>query len=174
MAHGTMEAYEYVRQMDRAGRIADSPRDKIQKAATTLLCDTTQKRDFALPTAARASRILGPISRHLTAQIIPMIRNAARGSRPGSAVGTLRVLCNGMCTAKRFHVGNEEQTCRIGCFGEPVCSSHYNRYPLLFNILITIWRNAGVQLQGDQLFHDLITQTFIKKPSTWNRGYGCY
>ena len=26
-----------------------------------------------------------------------------------------------MCTAKRFHVGNEEQTCRIGCIGEPDC-----------------------------------------------------
>ena len=32
-----------------------------------------------------------------------MIRNAARASRPGLDVGMLRVLCDGMCTAKRFH-----------------------------------------------------------------------
>ena len=35
------------------------------------------------------------------AKILPMIRNAARVSRPGLAVGILRVLCNGKCTAKR-------------------------------------------------------------------------
>ena len=39
------------------------------------------------------------------------------------------MLCTGTCTAKRFHVDKEEQTCRIGCIGEPDC--HYNRCPLL-------------------------------------------
>ena len=43
---------------------------KIQKAVTTLLCDTTQKRDFALPIAKGASRVSGPISRHFVAQIL--------------------------------------------------------------------------------------------------------
>ena len=51
----------------------------------TLLCDMIPKRDFALPIAARATRILGPISRHLMAQIIPMTRNAASAARPGLA-----------------------------------------------------------------------------------------
>ena len=102
----TMEAYGYVRQMDRAGRIADSSRDKIQKATTTLLCDTNQKSDFALPIAKRASKFVGPISRHHVAQILPMIRNAALASRPGLAV--------------------EEQTCRVGCPDEPDRLSHHN------------------------------------------------
>ena len=57
------------------------------KAATTLLRDAIQIRDFAVPIAARASRILGPISRHLMEQIIPMICDAARASRLGFAVG---------------------------------------------------------------------------------------
>ena len=55
MSCSTMEAREYVYQMDRAGRIADSPEKKIQKAATTLLCDTIQKRDFASRIAAPES-----------------------------------------------------------------------------------------------------------------------
>ena len=59
MAVSTMEADEYVHQMDRTGKIADSPSDGTQKAATTLLCDTVQKRDFALPVARRASQVLG-------------------------------------------------------------------------------------------------------------------
>ena len=110
----TMGAYEYVCHMDRAGRSADSTSDKKQKAATALLRDTIPKRDFALPIATRASKILGPISRHLMAQIIPMMCTAARASRPGLASGILRVLCNGMCVAKRFYVDDEEQHCRAG------------------------------------------------------------
>ena len=82
MACSTMEAYEYVCHIDRVGSIADSPSDKKQEAATALLCDTIQKRDFAVLITARASRILGPISRHLMAQVIPMICNSARASRP--------------------------------------------------------------------------------------------
>ena len=83
MACSTMEAYEYVCHMDLAGSVADSPSDKKQEAATALLCDTIHKRDLAFLITARASRILGPISRHLTAQVIPMICDAARASRPG-------------------------------------------------------------------------------------------
>ena len=100
----TMEASEYTSHSDHAGRIADSPSDKKQKAATTLLRDAIQKQDFSLPIAARASKIFGPISRHLMAQILPMICNAARASRPGLAVGILCVLCNGMCAAQRIHM----------------------------------------------------------------------
>ena len=114
MAHSTMEAYEYVRHLDHAGRIADY---------------LIQNRDFARPIAARASRILGPISRYLMAQIIPMICTAARAPRPGLAVGVLRVLFNGMCTAQRFHMDDKEQQCRVGCSDEPDSLSHYNECP---------------------------------------------
>ena len=58
MAHSTMEACEYVRHLDHAGKIADSPSNKKQKAATTLLRDEIQKRDFATPIAARVSKSL--------------------------------------------------------------------------------------------------------------------
>ena len=143
------------------GKIPDSPNHRIQKAATTLLCDTIQNRDFALLVARRASKALDPISGFHVAQILPVICKAARASRPELAVGTLRMLCNGVCTAKRFHVDNEEQTCRVGCSDEPDCLSHYNRCPLLPDILVTIWRNAGIHLRGT-LFHDLITQILYR------------
>ena len=73
MAHRTMEAHACVRHLDHAGKIADSPSDKKQKAATALLRDAIQMRDFSLPIATRSSKILGPISRHLMAQILPMM-----------------------------------------------------------------------------------------------------
>ena len=115
---------------------------------------------------------LGPICRHLMAQVIPMIRNDAHASLPGLAVGILHVLCNGLCTAKRFHVDNEEQTCRVGCIDEPDCLSHYNRCPLLSNIFVTIWRKARVHLGPfiSRLYHSNFTQ----KPSKWDRCHENY
>ena len=55
---------------------------------------------------------------HLMAQILPMMWNAARCSRPRLAIGVLRALCNGMCRAQRFHMDGEEQRCRAGCRDE--------------------------------------------------------
>ena len=80
-------------------------------------CSATRSkiRDFAAPIAARASKIFGPISLHLIAQILPMMCNAARASRPGLAVGVLRCLCNGMCAAQRLHMDGVEQRCRARC-----------------------------------------------------------
>ena len=158
MAHSTMEAFERASHLDHAGRSADSPSSKKQKAATTLLRDVIPKRDFSLPIAARATKILGPISRHLKAQILPMMCNAARASRPGLAVGILPVLCNGMCTAQRFRMDGEEQRCRAGCRDEPGSLSHHNDCPLLHNFVIAAWRNAEVRPRRGHLFHDLITQ----------------
>ena len=43
MAHRTMEAFDYVRHLDHAGKIADSPSKKKHKAATTVLRDAIQK-----------------------------------------------------------------------------------------------------------------------------------
>ena len=47
--------------------------------------------------------MLGPISRHRVADILPDMKIVSRASRPGLPVGFLRILCNGLCTAQRFH-----------------------------------------------------------------------
>ena len=58
-----------------------------------------KKRNFAKPIATRDSRAFGPVSRHLTAQILLQMCLASRASRPGLAVGLSR--------------------CRAGCQDEP-------------------------------------------------------
>ena len=64
-----------------------------------------------------------------------MICTAARAPRPGLAVGILRVLCNGMCAAHRFHMDGK-RTCRAGCQDEPDSLSHYNECPLFYNFSV--------------------------------------
>ena len=81
-----------------------------------LLLDKLHTQDFAGPLACRASRVLGPISRHRVADILHHMKIVSRASRPGLLGGFLRILCNGLCSARRFHT---DHTCRIGCPDEP-------------------------------------------------------
>ena len=89
---------------------------------------------------------------------------ASRVSRPGFTVGFLRILCNGLRTAQRFHIEGDEQTCRVGCQDEPdsLSLSHYNECPLLYNMLTSIWRQATVPPRKSHLPRDLITQVFLR------------
>ena len=93
-----------VRRLDHDGKLNEFPQDKKQKAATALLRDELQKQDFAKIISLRVSRILGPVSRFRIAQILPQMKLASRASRLGVTVRCSRILCNGLCTARRFHV----------------------------------------------------------------------
>ena len=105
--------------LDRNDKLDDSPQDKKQKAATTLLRDELSKKDFAGPISLRSSMKL-----------------ASRASRPGLTDGFLRTICNGVCTAQRFHTEGDEQMSPVGCPHEPCSLSHYNECPLLYNLFI--------------------------------------
>ena len=97
----TLEAY--------VCQIADSPRGRIQKAATTIFVTRSKNATFLcqLPNGP-------PKFWDQSVEIMwRRIRNAARASRPGLAVGALRVLCNGMCTTEHFHAEDAEHSCMI-------------------------------------------------------------
>ena len=149
MACSTVEASEFVCRLDHAGKIADSPYDKKQKAATFLLRDEIQKRDFAKPVAARVSKVFGPISRFLIAQILPQICHASRAARTRPATCILRVLCNCVCTAQRFHI-------------EPDSISHDNECPLLYIFFTSTWKRAAILPRRSHLLHDSVTQIVFK------------
>ena len=68
----------------------------------------------------------------------------SRASRPGLLVGFLRILCDGLCTAQRFHTEEHDHTCRVGCPNEPDSLTHYNECHWLYNIFTSFWRHATV------------------------------
>ena len=162
MARSTAEALNIVCCLDRNGKLHDSPQDKKQKAATTLLRDALHCQDFAGPISLRASTVLGRISRYRVAHILPHMKLVSRASRPGITVGFLRILCNGLRTERRFHTEGGEQTCRVGCPDEPDSLPHCNECPLLYNIFTSIWGQATVLPQRNHLLHNLITQVFLR------------
>ena len=99
-------------------------RIKKQKVATGLLFDKLHDQDFAGPLACRASRVLGPISRYRVADIDLHLKLVSRASRPGLLLGFLRILCNGMCPAQRFHTEEHDHTCCVGCPGDMLQYCH--------------------------------------------------
>ena len=150
MVHNTVETYEIVCRLDHSGKLDESPKDKKkQKAAKALLSNELQKQDSAKPVSLRVSRILAPVSRFRTAQILPQMNLASRASRPGLTVGFLRI---------PQHVEKEEQMCRVGCLDEPDSLSHCNECPLLYNFFASVCRQATVPPRRGHLLHDLIAQ----------------
>ena len=78
MAFKTANAFDIITRLDRNDTLDDVPQDKKQKAATRLLLDKLRTQDFAGPLACRASRFLGPISRHRVADILPRMKIVSR------------------------------------------------------------------------------------------------
>ena len=122
----TANAFHIVCRLDRDDILDEVPQNKKQKVATGLLLDKLRTQDFAGPLSSRASRVLGPISRHRIVDILPHMKRVSRASRPGLLVGFVRILCNGLCTAQRFHTVENDHTCRIGCPDEPDSLTHHN------------------------------------------------
>ena len=83
-------------------------------------------------------------------------------SLPGLTVGVLRILCNGQCTAQRFHSEGDEHTCRVECPNERDSLPHCNKCPRLYDLLRSLWGQATVHPRRNQLLYDLITKVFLR------------
>ena len=111
MAFSSADAFDIVSRLDLNGTLDDVPQNKKQKIATGLLIDKLHEQDIAGPLSSRASRVLGPISRHRGADILHHIKLVSCASRPGLTVGFLRIFGNELCTAQRFYT--EEFATRV-------------------------------------------------------------
>ena len=73
MAFNTASAFDIICRLDRNDTLDDVPQNKKQKAATGLLLGKLHKQDVAGPLACRASKVLGPISRHPTCKLFRVL-----------------------------------------------------------------------------------------------------
>ena len=105
MTCSTANAFNIFCRLDDDGKLDEAQQKKKQKVATGLLRDKQNEQDFA------GRKVLGAISRYRIADILPHMKLVSRASRPGLIVGALRILCNGLCTAQRFHTEGREQMC---------------------------------------------------------------
>ena len=164
MARSTAEAFNMVCCLDRSGKLDDSPQNKKQKAATALLRDKLHEQDFAGPLSSRTSK------NSWNDQSVSHCGNSASHETCVARRSFwthcwffffLRILCNGLHTAQRFHTEGEEQLCRVGCPDAPDSLPHYNECPLLYNLFSSIWEHATALPRRGHLLHDLITRVFL-------------
>ena len=84
VAYNTTEAHDFAGRLDCAGSAMRAfYHIKMQASTTTLLCEFDQQRDLSRPVASRASKVLGPISRHCATQVLLPTRCASRHNRHG-------------------------------------------------------------------------------------------
>ena len=131
--------------------MASLMKSRRKKLATGLLRDKLYEQDFAGPISVRVSEVLGPISRRRIADILPHMKLVSRASRLGLTVGVLRILCNGLCAAQRFHTEDYGQMCRVTCPNEPDSLSLITTNALVCKICSDLF--------GDRLLY------FHEKPS---------
>ena len=143
MALSTADAFDVVCRLDRNDTLVEVPQNKKQKIATG--------RE---PWDRSVVIVLLTSCTHM--------KLVSRASRPGLLVGFLRILCNGLCTAQRFHTAEHDHTCRVGCPNEPDSLPHYNECPRLYNIFVSFWRHATILPHRNHLLHDLITRVFLQ------------
>ena len=133
LARGAADAFTIVSCLDRNGKLDDSPQDKKQMAEP--------QHCFA----GNFSRTLPDKSLYVLQEFLDRsvafalwrfsLHEFCVVCRPSwSHCWFLRILCNGFCTAQRFHTEGVEQMCRIGCLDEPDPLAHHNECPLLYNL----------------------------------------
>ena len=107
----------------------------------------------------RTTKILRPISRHRIAQILPAIHCGSRATRPGMAVGIIRMLYNGLCTSRCFFFEDDDQNGRSGCQDQQDGLRHHNQCPRLAAIFTNFWKYTSIRLGHELLLIDLITHS---------------
>ena len=161
MAHITMEAYEYVRQVDRAGKLAGSPADKTKSRHDPCYAMRLKKKE--LRRTYRHARLQSL----RTGQWVPHRADSASDVSCVAAFSLWVSLWYSTCSLQWYVYGaaiphgGEEQRCRAGCQDEPPPSlSHYNECPLQNNFFSSDWRHAVIQPRRAHLLHDLVTHIF--------------
>ena len=156
VALSTEDAFDIVCRLDRNDTLDEVPQKK-QKVATGLLLDKLHKQDFPGPLSCRASKVL---DRSVIVLLTSCTDETCFACFPCWVF--LRILCNGLCTAQRFHTEGHAHTCRVRCPNEPDSLSHYNECPRLHIFKNSFWRHATVLPQRNRFLHDLITREFLR------------
>ena len=170
MACSTANAFDIVCRLDRNGTLDEAPQKKV---AAGLLLDRVHEQDLAGPISLRASIVLGPICRYRVADILHHMKLVSRASRPGLTVGVLRILCNGLCAALRFHTEEYDHTCRVGCPNEPDSLTLQRVSPVvrhIYFLLVTCYCTSTEKPSSAWIDHPGVPA----KPSIWDSGDGLY
>ena len=82
-----------------------------QSGAATMLRQSENVLAIAESICSRSNRVLGSVNQHRVHLLMKGLCRAANSCKPGLIVGALRVACNRLCAAARFHTAEENPGC---------------------------------------------------------------
>ena len=135
---------------------------KKQKVATFLLLDKLHTQDFAGPHSRRASRVLGPISRHRIADILHHMNIVSRASRPGYSLASFASNVMGSALHGDFTLQKTITPAVWDAQMNLIPSLITMGVPRLYNIFLSFWRRATILPPRNCLLQDLIFQVFLR------------
>ena len=140
MACSNANAFNIICGLNRDGKLDEAPQNKKQNVATSFLRGKLYEQDFAGPFSLRASKSLGPISRHRIADILLHMKLVSRASRPGLTVVFFASSATGYARLKDFTLRIMNKCVGLDARMNPTLSlSHYNECPRLYDMLRSFW-----------------------------------
>ena len=86
----------------------------------------------------------------------------ANSCKAALVVGALRITCNGLCTAARFHTAEENPGCLLECHDGLDCTQHYNRCSALVDSLCSLWPGAGECISPTAIFNKFLFKIAVR------------
>ena len=80
--------------------------------------------DIAKAICSRSNRVQGFVSQHRVRLLMKGLCRTTSSCKAGLVVGALRIACNGLCTAARFHTAEENPGCLVVCHEGLDCSRY--------------------------------------------------
>ena len=118
--------------------------------------------DVASAICSRSNCALGFVLQYRVHYLVKCLCRTANSCKAGLIVGALRIACNGLCTAARFHSADDIPGCLLGCSEGLDCSRHYNQCPTLFRSLLAIWPGTGDCISPTAIFNDLLFKIAVR------------
>ena len=95
--------------MDSLRSLGNVPPRKMQSGAAALIRQSGSILDIATALCSRSNSAVGFVDQHRVLSLMEVLRWTANSCKAGLVVGALRIACNGLCTAARFHTAEENQ-----------------------------------------------------------------
>ena len=121
IAHFTDAAFHLVTEWTASRSLRDLPYHRMHSGAAAVIRQSGNLLDIASAICSHSNCALGVFSQHRVHSFMQRLCRTANTCKAGLIVGALRIACNGLCTAARFHSAGENSGCLFGWSGGLDC-----------------------------------------------------
>ena len=134
----------------------------MQSGTPTFLRQRANVLDIAQAICGRSNRVLGFVIQHRVRLLVKGLCRAVNSWKSGLIVDVLRIACNGLCTAARFHSAEESSGCILGCLEDSDRFRHQIFCPTLFDHYHSLWPGTGECISPTAIFNDFLVKIVVR------------